>query len=100
MDIQSATILSLVEFYPANQIRAMWKQAMEALIARATSVTIITSTGFDGQTSSSIALASPAEIANFIAACSTALKENEGDTTVHPSELGTPVSFANRVLTV
>lgn len=100
MDVQSALILSLVEFYPEDSIRSLWKQAAEALTSRSTSAITINATTFDGQTSSGIALSDPNEIANFISACSAAIKKIRGDTSVDPSDLGTPVSFASRVLQV
>lgn len=100
MDPLSADITSLMEFYSVDQIRGFWKQAFEAKASRATQVVIVTNTGFEGQTSSGINLASPEEIAAFITACQAAIKKIQGDTSTSPENLGTPVSFAGRILTV
>lgn len=100
MDVQSALILSLVEFYPAASIRDLWKQASDALASRSTSAITINATTFDGQTSSGIALAGANEMANFIGACIAALKKIGADTTSDPAELGSGIDFSRRILAV
>lgn len=100
MDVSSALIKSLVKFYPVAQIEAMWKQAADALASRSLSAITITATGFDGQTSSGIALSGPDEIANFIGACEAAIAQINGTTTTDSSNLGTGVTFGRRYLQV
>jgi len=100
VDVQSALIESLVKFYPVASIEALWKQALDALTSRSTSAITINAPGFDGQTSSGIALSGPDEIANFIGACKAAIKQINGDTTTDSSNLGTGVSFGRRYLQV
>lgn len=100
MDTSSALIASLVEFYPASQIRAFWKEAAEALMSRSTVLIHINTTGFQGTSSGGLTLSTPQEIASFIGACKAAIAQIEGTTTVDPSTLGTGIDFSQRTLQV
>ena len=98
MDIQAALIASLVEFYSVEQIREFWRLAAYALMTRATEVVTITGTTFGSQSSTGLALGTPEEKANFIAACRAAIDRIQGTTTVDPSTLGTGVDFSRHIV--
>lgn len=100
MDVQSAIVQSLKEFYSVTEIRQFWKQAADALMSGMTTMIVINQTGFEGQTSAGIQLSTQEEKASFITACKMAINQLNGVSGVDPSSLGSPVSFAGRVLTV
>lgn len=98
MNFGPAYIDYLVEFYPENQIRAFWKEAGDALISRSTCLIQITKTGYKGQSSEGLALATPEEQQAFMSACKAAIDRIHGKTTVDPSQLGTSVNYSMQIL--
>lgn len=100
MDLGPAFIDYLVEFYPEIQIRAFWKEAGDALISRSTCLIHITGTGYKGQSSTGINLATPAEQQAFMFACKQAIARLNGTTTVDPSQLATGIDFSRRPVQV
>lgn len=85
----------LVEFYTAEQIRAFWKQAGDAMAARVSTVIHINAGAQDGRSHSGIALATPAEFRDFMGACKAAVAELEG-TGVPAGSLGASADFSQR----
>ena len=100
MDLGPTFISYLVEFYPANQIRGFWKQAGDALISKSTCLIHTTQTGYEGQTSQGITLATSEEQQAFMNACQAAIHQLEGTTSIDPNRLATGIKFNFRPVMV
>lgn len=85
---------SLAEFYTSEEIRAIWKQILDATTSRAQLPIHINSRSRDGASSAGIVLSSIAECTAFMAACKAAIARLEGTTSVNADTLGTTVNFA------
>lgn len=93
-------IRSFVEFYSASEIRAIWKQALDAYNARSTTTTVITATNFEGQSTTAAIITSPAEALQLMTACEAALRQLTGQTTVPADQVGVGVDFSCRPISV
>ena len=100
MDLSAVFIKNLVEFFTIEEIRRKWKEAADALMARSTSTLHINMRSRDGASSTAIELASPEEMGAFCEACSSAIDQLKGTTTVDPNQLGNPVTFAYKSVQV
>lgn len=100
MGIGTALINYLVEFYSVDEIKAFWKQAGDALVSRSTTVIHITGTSFEGQSSNGMALSTPQECQEFMAACEAAIARKSETTSLDPARLGTQVDFSRRAVQV
>lgn len=98
MDIGSAFIASLVEFYTVVQIRDLWRQAAEAMMSKQTVNIHLSGTSFEAQSGTGIPLNTSLEQATFISACKAAIAQLEGNTAVPVSQLGTGVDFSQRAV--
>ena len=97
----SPTVIdSLVEFYDADGIRALWQQVFNARMSRSTEPLHINMASSGGRSHGAIVLATPQEMDDFIEACKIAIKQKNNDNTVAASQIGTSTTFAGRVTTV
>lgn len=87
---------SLVEFYDETEIRGFWKQALDALVSRSSTIIHINSMSEDGQASGGIALSTPGEIRGFIETCKGAIAKLEGNNPVDPDTLGRGTDWSHR----
>lgn len=96
------TVAYLAEFYTAEQIRAFWKQAGDALMARVSKAVTITSSSFEGGSVTGIVLNNAEEMQAFMAACRAALAQldEDDDGTVDPNTLGRVTDFSRAPVAV
>ena len=89
---------SLVEFYDITEIRAMWKQILDATMGRVQLPMQINSRSRDGSTAGSILVSTMAEAEGYIQACKAAVLRLDPDATtaVHQDHLGTQINFSYR----
>lgn len=101
MDIGTALLDYLVEFYNEEQIRTFWRQAGDALASRSTCLIHITGGSFQGQSNSGMNLATAAEQSAFMQVCKQAIARINGVApTVRPEQLATTVDFSHRPVMV
>lgn len=100
MALDQTLVDYLAEFYDEAAIRAMWKQAGDALASCSTTLIHITTDTMAGQSSSGMRLSTAQEQRDFMAACKAAIAQLNDETTVDASHLGTGVDFSRRPVEV
>jgi hypothetical protein len=93
-------VASLVEFYSAEEIRAAWEKAFNALASRSKEVIHINSSTSVGRSTAGIALSTPQEMNDFIDSCRAALLQKQNNPSTPASELGSSTDFSRRILSV